>query len=234
MKKNCFLLMLLMLLMFSSYGYCQQADFIPQDGDILFQDMDCGEFCDAVEKVTTGYQGAKFSHLGLVVKNQNGEILVIEAVSKGVIMTPLQQFLAKSHDKNNQPKVIVGRLKPKYRHLIPAALKAASILQGSPYDEVFCMNDKSYYCSELIYEVFKTANHGKPLFSLNPMTFIDPDTKKTFPAWVQYYKELNKPIPEGKPGINPAGISRSEKLTIIYAYGLPTGWETNKIKIKGK
>jgi hypothetical protein len=234
MIKKYFLPLTISLLIFSNYVNCQDTVFIPKEGDILFQDLDCGEFCDAVEKVTTGYQGAKFSHAGIAAKNEKGEIIVIEAITKGVSITPLQQFLAKSHDKNHHPKVIVGRLKPQFRHLIPEAVKAAYKLVDSPYDEVFCINNNSYYCSELIYEIFKTANHGKPLFSLYPMSFKDPDTKQYFPAWVQYYKDLNKPIPEGEPGINPACISTSNKLAIIYAYGLPTGWKTNRINIKNK
>ncbi|MCX6232366.1 MAG: YiiX/YebB-like N1pC/P60 family cysteine hydrolase [Bacteroidetes bacterium] len=234
MIKKLYFLIIINILLFNFFVHAQHQDFIVKEGDILFQDLDCGEFCDAVEKVTTAYKGAKFSHLGLVAKNEKGEMVIIEAVSKGVIMTPLQHFLAKSHDKNNNPKVVVGRLKPQYRHLIPAALKAAIKLLGSPYDEVFCMNNNSYYCSELIYEIFKTANAGKPLFQLSPMTFKDPDTKQTFPLWVKYYKDLNKAIPEGDAGINPGSISTSDKLDIIYAYGLPGGWETNKVEQKKK
>ena len=55
-----------------------------KSGDLLFLDMDCGEFCDAVEKVTFGVNGAKFSHIGLVSVQENGEKMVLEAVSKGV------------------------------------------------------------------------------------------------------------------------------------------------------
>ena len=47
------------------------------------------------------------------------------------------------------------------------------------------------------------------------MTFIDPKTKTFFPTWVNYYKELKTEIPEGKLGINPGLISRSNKIQII-------------------
>ena len=47
------------------------------------------------------------------------------------------------------------------------------------------------------------------------MTFKSPVTKQFFPAWEDYYNELQKPIPEGKPGINPGVISRSDKIIII-------------------
>ena len=37
-------------------------------GDLLFQDIDCGGLCDAIEKVTAGVKGYHFSHVGLVYK----------------------------------------------------------------------------------------------------------------------------------------------------------------------
>ncbi|MHC4724324.1 MAG: hypothetical protein ACYS9V_08765 [Planctomycetota bacterium] len=40
--------------------------FEPKEGDLLFQDLDCGPLCDAIEKVTTGYQGSNFSHVGIL------------------------------------------------------------------------------------------------------------------------------------------------------------------------
>jgi len=46
----------------------QNHGFVLQPGDLLFQDLDCGPLCDAIEKVTTGYQGANFSHVGIVAR----------------------------------------------------------------------------------------------------------------------------------------------------------------------
>ena len=76
-----------------------------------------------------------------------------------------------------------------------------------------------FYCSELIYYAFKEANLGKPVFQLRPMTFNDPDTNEPFSVWVEYFNELNKPIPEGQPGLNPGSMSRSIYLDIIHHYG---------------
>ena len=230
MVKKILILFFFFIATNSNIAICQSTNFIPEEGDILFQDLDCGDFCDAVEKVTTGYKGAKFSHVAIAAKNEKGEIIVIEAISKGVSITPIDIFLAKSHDKNNMPKVLVGRLKPQYRYLITQAIKEAFKLVGRPYDDVFCVNNNNYYCSELIYDIFRKANNEKPVFSLSPMTFKDPDTKQIFPIWVQYFKDLNVPIPEGDLGNNPCNISKSKKLQIVYAYGIPHGWKGNKIK----
>jgi len=194
-------------------------NFALQPGDLLFQDSDLGPLCDAIEKVTTGFQGANFSHVGIVAKDDNGNFIVIEAVSNGVVSTPLQTFLSRSFDAKGQPKVVVGRLKMPYRHLIPSALKEALTLKGKPYDKVFAIDNEAYYCSELIYEIFLRANANNPVFKLQPMTYKDPDTGEMLTAWEDYFSKLGVSIPEGKPGINPGGISRSSVLSIIYAYG---------------
>ena len=197
------------------------SNFEYQIGDLLFQDLDCGSLCDAIEKVTTGYQGANFSHIGIVDKDDNGSFVVIEAVPNGVVVTPILTFLNQSSDANHRPKVVIGRLKEPYRYLISPAVKEAFALNGKSYDKVFAVNNDAYYCSELIYEIFLRVNDGKPVFKLQPMTFQDPDTGITLPVWEEYFSELGISIPEGEPGINPGSISRSPVLTIIYPYGIP-------------
>ncbi|MFH1370279.1 MAG: YiiX/YebB-like N1pC/P60 family cysteine hydrolase [Planctomycetota bacterium] len=197
-------------------GSSGDIGFSLQSGDLLFRDSDCGPLCDAIEKVTTGYQGANLSHVGIAAKDANGQKIVLEAVSKGVVATDLQTFLNHGSDPNSQPKVMVGRLKKPYRRLIPAAIKEAVALKGKSYDKSFAIDNDAYYCSELIYEIFHRANGGKPVFELEPMTFKDPKTGQMLSVWREYFSKLGIDIPEGKPGINPGGISRSPVLTIIY------------------
>jgi uncharacterized protein YycO len=195
-----------------------------QPGDLLFQDLDCGPLCDAIETVTQGVDGAHFSHLGMVARAGAEGIVVIEAVSAGVVETPLKEFLGRSADAHGRPKVLVGRLREPYRALIPKAATAADQFLGKPYDDIYVIDDTAFYCSELVYEAFRRANDGAPVFSLEPMTFIDPATGRTFPAWADYYAKLEHAIPEGEPGLNPGGISRSPKVEIVHAYGRPAGW----------
>ena len=139
-------------------------------GDIIFQDLDCGPPCDAIEAVTSGYNGAQLSHCGIITEIQGKEfsqIFVIEAIGDGVI--------------------------------------------------------KTYYCSEVIYKGFEMADSTQNLFAINPMTFNEPNTDTPFVHWVSYYEELNAEIPEGKPGLNPGGISQSDKIDIIYTFNKPNG-----------
>ena len=189
-------------------------------GDLLFQDLDGNPLCDAIEAVTTGCGNTRLSHVAMVVDTQP-QVTLVEAVGSGVKLTPLSQFLLRSHDAAGHPKVLVGRLRQEYRDLIPQAVTYAKAQLGKPYDKPFTMGEDSFYCSELIYFAFLHADHGKPVFSTAPMTFKDPATGNFFPTWVDYYQKLGTPIPEGQPGLNPGGMSRDSCITIIHAYGQP-------------
>lgn len=99
---------------------CTQRDsledtFVLQPEDLLLQDLDCGPFCDAIEKVTRGYQGANLSHVGVVALDNNN-VVVIEALQSGIEVTPLEIFLGRNIDTEHRPKVLVGRLKGDYKH----------------------------------------------------------------------------------------------------------------------
>ena len=185
-----------------------------REGDLLFQDLNCGELCDAIEAVTEGVNRKDFSHCAMVVKI-NDTLQVVEAIGDKVQVNSLRNFFARSGDTASIQNITVGRVLEKYHPLVAkAALKAKAHI-GEPYDDVFLMNNNSWYCSELLYESFKEANDSKDFFELNPMTFKDPKTNAFFPAWVDYYQQLKKDIPEGKPGINPGLISRSGKIEIV-------------------
>lgn len=90
-------------------GISGKNSFVLAEGDLLFQDIDCGRLCDAIEKVTTGCGGANFSHVGIAAREGTGEIVVIEAASSGAASTPLDSFLGKSLEPAAKPKVAVGR-----------------------------------------------------------------------------------------------------------------------------
>jgi uncharacterized protein YycO len=184
-----------------------------QPGDILFQDLDCGHACDAIEKVTEGVDGMDFSHCGIVVQMGN-DMMVVEAYG-AVKATAINDFMARSKDPNGDPKVVIGRLKDEQSSLADESAEIAKEYIGKGYDDAFNLDNDKYYCSELVYECFKKANKNKPFFQLNKMTFKEPGTNTIMPFWVDYFKKLNAAIPEGKRGINPGAMSRNEQLIII-------------------
>jgi hypothetical protein len=185
-----------------------------QEGDLLFQDLNCGELCDAIEAVTEGVNGKDFSHCAMVVKI-NDSLKVVEAIGDKVQVNTLKDFLARSGDTASIKNITVGRVLKKYQPVVTKAATKVKEYIGQPYDDVFLMDNNSWYCSELLYDAFKEANDAQDFFELNPMTFKDPNTHTFFPAWVDYYKQLKQDIPEGKPGINPGLISRSNKIQIV-------------------
>lgn len=204
----------------SSFLLAQTASFTLQQGDLLFQDLDCGAPCEAIEKVTQGVNGAQLSHVGIAV-NEDGKWMVLEAISAGVVLTPLDTFLARSVDDSGNPKVLVGRVTEKSFSPQQAVAKARAYI-GKPYDFGFDINNDSYYCSELVYESYQ--ENGAPLFLLAPMTFNDPETQQLFPHWNNYFDERGIRIPEGELGLNPGGISRSPLVKIVHVYGIPQGY----------
>lgn len=209
MKKHIQLLAFGLLLapMLSAQGFHRKPDLRP--GDLLFQDLDCGALCDAIEVVTEGAGGKDFSHVGMVVK-VGDSLAVVEAIGERVQLNGLTDFLGRS------PKMALGRLKPEWQKLAPGATVVAKGMVGVPYDEAFLPENGRLYCSELVELAFQAANDGKPFFKTAPMTFKNPKTGDYFPAWVDYFKKLGIDIPEGLPGCSPGGLSRENKLEIIW------------------
>ncbi len=180
-----------------------------QSGDFIFQDLDCGPLCDAIEQVTQSYAGHHFSHIGLVYL-KGDTTYIIEAIGKEVQLTPLVKFSARTKNK-----MYIGRVKKRYKAVAKKAIQFALKQIGVPYDDEFLYNNGKYYCSELIYDAFKWANSNNDFFVLQPMTFKQPNSDQFFPVWVAYYKKLGVPIPEAAAGINPGGISTSDKIEIL-------------------
>ncbi|MDC0535244.1 YiiX/YebB-like N1pC/P60 family cysteine hydrolase [Francisellaceae bacterium] len=194
------------------------ALYQPKVGDLLFQDLNCGALCNAITGVTKGYDNSYISHVGMVISAEP-KVEVIEAIGDDVHVVSLQQFLDASVNKQGEPRVIVGRLMPEYQHLVPGAVKYALSKIGMPYNETFKPDNdgKTFYCSQLIYDAFKSADDGKPIFKTNKMTF-EADGK-ILSAWKNYFHNLNVKVPEGEVGTNPGMLSRSNIIKIIYNYG---------------
>ena len=223
------LLTLFLSLLLISCGNNSNDEFSLQIGDILFQDLDSSPLCDAIEKVTPGYNDYNFSHIGIVVElgdpnciNSDyiyeNDIKILEAIPEKVKTTRLDSFLNRSFDSDSMPKVVVGRLKKQYHFIIEDAVSFLKSKIGVKYDHYFIEKNNQYYCSELIHEAFSKDS----IFFQKPMTFIEPETEKIMDIWDEYYKNLNFEVPQGKIGINPGIMSISQKIEIIHHYGIPS------------
>lgn len=204
------LLFCLLILSFSDSLFAQLPENIKlKNGDLIFQDLDCGPLCDAIERVTISYGNRHFSHLGMVYVKSDSTFL-LEAIGTSVQLTPLPLFSART----THP-MLVGRVKLQYENIVKKAVDYGIKQIGTPYDDEFLYANGKYYCSELIYDAFKTANGGKDFFVLQPMTFKQPEKNDFFPVWIGYYEKLGIAIPESQPGINPGGISTSPLIDIL-------------------
>ena len=92
---------IIILFLISSFSFAQNVKL--KTGDILFQSMNCGPLCEAINEVTEGYQGKDFSHLGMIYI-QNDSIYVIEAVGKEVKKTPYETIFTYTSEE-----MFVGR-----------------------------------------------------------------------------------------------------------------------------
>lgn len=203
-----------LLFLLTAPVYSQPITF--EAGDVLFQDLNCGPLCDAIEAVTEGIHGLDFSHVGWVIKVDDS-LQVLEAISGKVRLTPINLFLNRSVGDDGMPLVVGMRFKKTYKKHIPNWQKKALKQLNMPYDDAFLPNNQAIYCAEVFTE--NCIINGRPVFPLKPMTFKDPKTNEFFGAWISYYRDLRQPIPEQVPGMNPGELSRSKALYLFYRFG---------------
>lgn len=196
----------LIFVLFPVFLFAQQN---LKTGDLIFQNINCGEMCEAINAVTEGYQGKDFNHMGMVIKQQD-KLFILEASGKSVKLTSWDDFSAYTKEP-----MYLGRLLPKHQHLIEKAVNFGLQQIGMPYDNDFLYDNGKYYCSELIYDCFLYANNNQPFFQLFPMTYKAPGSDEFFPVWKEHFAQQNIDIPEGLPGCNPGGMSLDEKIGIF-------------------
>ncbi len=149
-----FFISIFVLLLFLTGCRAGEHKFDPnglKTGDVIFQTL-TGELSEVIVEVTS----SPISHCGLVIKNANGSLSVIEAVGP-VRIVPLKKFIAKGIDK----KYAVVRLKDDGFNQFPAVVKEAKKFLGRPYDFQFQLDDEYMYCSELVYKAYFNATKLK-------------------------------------------------------------------------
>ena len=201
--------LVLTFILFSNLVIVRAQDSTFKNGDLVFADLDCGELCDAIEAVTSGAKGQKFSHVGIIYR-MGDSVLVVEAIGEKVQMSRYYQFKART----NKP-IYHARIHEYYYPILPNVMDFVLNQLNVPYDEEYKYDNGKYYCSEFIYDAFRVANHYEPVFDLEPMTFKQPGSNEYYPAWVKHFKKLRIPIPEGEAGISPGSLSKSNKLVEV-------------------
>ncbi|KES18851.1 YiiX family permuted papain-like enzyme [Gilliamella apicola] len=133
-------------LLFTSYTAI--ADYLPQDGDIIFQSSQSNQ-SKAVEQATK----SPYSHMGIIF-TKNGKPYVFEAASK-VVYTPLDKWINRGKNK----KYVIKRLKDRTLSAkeITNLKQVAHTFENKPYDIWFGWDDNYIYCSELVWKIYNKA-----------------------------------------------------------------------------
>lgn len=180
-----------------------------KNGDLLFVTAKDSGLSGAINNVTQKEKNASFDHIGILEK-VDGHYFVLHASPKrGSEKQKLKDFV--EDQKKGGQNIFVYRLKPEYQNTIPDAIVKANSMLGKPYNFNYILNEDSYYCSDFIERIFRKDH----VFTLEPMTFIDPKTGKTNEFWQKFYQEKNLKVPEGELGCNPNGLAGSSKIERI-------------------
>ena len=176
-----------------------------ETGDLVFLDLDCGAYCDAIAETTQrklGVSGPRLAHVG-IVEVERGVPFVWEAWPwHGVRRVPLRFFLERVKGGEGQPGgYYLGRLDGPYRALGLAAAARVRALEGRPFDDRFDWGGPGMYCAKLISEAFA----GSGFFAPSPMYFGE-EGSQAREVWKAYFAARGRPIPDGQPGASPLGL----------------------------
>lgn len=187
---------------------CTTSEPEIQTGDLLFQVGATSEMSGAITAATRADTRLNFTHVGIAIV-RNGADSVLEATSDGgVRMASLEEFLEDAARIGDRPAVVAMRLRDTTG--TAASVARARNYAGLPYDYSYRPDNGRLYCSELIWESYRTPD-GERIFPARPMNFRAADG--TMPLfWVELFERLGEPIPEGLPGTNPNDMARDPHL----------------------
>lgn len=198
-KKILWLLGIVTFLIISTFTLTyiiRTIKYTPKDGDIIFQSSK--SFQSTAIKIGTL---SKYSHCGIIVM-KNNKPYVLEA-HKGVELTPLNKWIDRGLLYNHYK---IMRLKDSKKVKVNYTL-------GISYDLDFRFNNGKYYCSELVWDIYKNND----IYLCNPKQLNE-------------YHFLNMPIVNKKikergfileqSVVAPSDLIKSKRLkTVAFGFG---------------
>ncbi len=203
---------LAILITVSLWG-CHLTKHEIKEGDLLFKETKRNVLSDAISNVTDTTGTYRFSHIGVLIKDKDQWQVIESTPGKGVRICPLEAFCLPA--KGEEAKVVVGRLKEQFPFDLEKLKEYAYKQIDKPYDYPFVWNDSAFYCSELVYKMFVNAGQTEA-FALNVMTFKQAGEEQFDPTWIHYFQQHQAPIPEGKMGINPNAMAKSQAVELLF------------------
>ncbi len=168
-----------------------------QPADLLFH-------VSPTENAITSVTEGMVDHVAIVLSKDS----VIEAISKGVVKSPISSLLLQ--DGYYIHARIKGSLDKK------ATLSKACGQIGKPYDVLYLADNDSIYCTELV-QISYTNKQGKNIFKPVPMSFHNESGQITS-YWRNFYKQYGMEVPEGLPGTNPNEMIHRENIRQLGKY----------------
>lgn len=141
MKRIIVFTTLLLLVLVGVQSFKQQSAPVAsalKEGDIIFQTSKSSQ-----SKYIIMATRSQWSHCGIIIEKPDG-LYVLEAIST-VSLTPYQQWVERGKGK----RVGVRRYTDE-----PVKIKYGKYL-GKPYDFAFKFGNSKWYCSELVYDIYK-------------------------------------------------------------------------------
>lgn len=210
LKNKMFLRFTFFFAIFLCFLSCKSSQTLGlKNGDLLFVTAKETGLSGAINNVTQKQKNASFDHIGILQKDKNGVFVLHAAPKGGSQKQNFNEFL--KDQANDGQKVVLYRLKPQFQKNIPEAIEKANSMLGNPYNFNYILDENSYYCSDYIERAFRKDK----IFTLEPMTFIDPKTGEINVFWEEFYAKKNLKVPEGELGCNPNGLAASHKIERI-------------------
>lgn len=191
-------------LLLTSCSMVSDNGFVSIDGlkdcDLLFH---IAPSDNPITDVTQGIDNQKIDHVAVFFR-QDGKPVVVEAVGKGVVITPIDSFLSREGD------VVAGIFRKNFDR--KRSLRTALSYLGRQYDYLYLPDNTDIYCSELV-QISYIYNKGKRVFDPIPMSFHD-KTGNITDYWRDFYARQGMDVPEGRDGTNPGEMSRRKIIKI--------------------
>ncbi len=198
----------LSILVSSTVGNTEKKSpqYRPRAGDVLFQALPkTVDLVEAIEGVTR----SNYSHCGVVVKGENGDWRVFEAIGL-VGSVSLESWTNRGRGR----KFAAFRFKDEHAKEIPKLLAALPKYALRPYDVRYRMDDDFIYCSELVYKAYRDAT-GKPLGKLIRLGDLN---------WRPHVATIRKyeggPPPLDRKMITPIDLSKAPQLEKVFDNGM--------------
>lgn len=182
------------------HGPSTLGEYLPREGDVVFQALPHSPLVDAIEGATR----SPFSHCGLVATSASGWG-VVEALGE-VRETPLAEWVEQGRDAG----FAAYRLRSPLQQQSASIVAAARQLLGRPYDTRYDFNDAKIYCSELVFKAVYAAT-GVKLGKTQRLGELE------WHPYAALIVSLEGAVPIERLMITPQAMSEAPELELVYS-----------------